>query len=49
MTNDKKSQLRRDVKYYLAMDFTEDKIIDRLTLLGFKKSTIKNYIKAFSK
>lgn len=49
MTNEEKIDLQWQVRYLLGDGKTNGVIISRLMRQGFKKATIKKYIKAFSK
>jgi len=47
MTNDEKKDLARQVKFRIALKETDSEIIARLNKRGYKKATIKKYIKSF--
>jgi len=49
MTNIKKEDLQWTVRYYLARGKSHVEIVKLLQEVGFKKETIKKYIKVFSK
>ena len=48
MTKDDKRFLAKKVIYYMGVGETDSGIITRLEGIGFKKATIKTYIKAFN-
>ncbi len=49
MTNKEKLDLQWSVRFYLGDGRSDSEIISILEKQGYKKSTIKNYIKSFSK
>jgi len=49
MTNEEKRDLQWQVRYLLGDGKTNGVIVSQLMRRGFKKATIKQYIKAFSK
>lgn len=48
MTKQEKSDLQWKVRFMLGAGQPDNKIIETLTKDGFKKATIKKYIKAFT-
>ena len=47
MTNEEKSELRRQVRFRISLRETIADIVTRLSKQGYKKETIKKYIKSF--
>lgn len=48
MNNDEKYDLKASVREYLERGLSTDEIVSRMMRDGYKKATIKKYVKIFS-